>query len=928
MKVRPPEEELKATKLWQQLDKMNSEYSEAVEKFVTKIAPLLASIKEIFPYYTRHDAHHSYRVILRIEQIVDKRCLESDSEFSFTPDELLLLICSAYAHDLGMAVIPGEETSLIKSLEIEESNWQSNKKLLDHLRQTHSERGGRYVAANNQELGLPQNLIGMLNKLMEAHNLSISDLEKELGKRFAAGSQEIDLKQLACILCIADAMEFSETRVVEGVLDILAEKMEQTDDKELLLSYQHNMQHICISDSVTVGDDGKIIFAGTFNDPDIMSLAHNTIDFIENWVRNYKDIDYRSKLKRLIVRTDSIDRQLTIVGYDFERIGIRIKKENIIDLISSNATWTNDPAIVIRELLQNSVEACRYRQFHSPTYYNPSITVRIDSNERTVEIIDNGCGMSRHIILNNFLTIANSRSSDPSYASSNYSSLARFGIGFWSVFTIADNATILTAPFEYILSQPGLQVVDGVSFNVSIKEFKDFTVFKPEKIAPGTAIKLYLKQGVSIPDLTQKISYHIGCSEIPISIDFNDQIRQIPKRMSLPSFDEAFGTRSIVEQQYNLYEFEYSELTEEIDIQLKMFYTEKDGKYYFTIPETDTSITILQDLSLSMKYRGYGICGFLFNGLPITPILDFNRIGFVSANAINPKGYKFTLNRLGLMNSPEYSIFKSVIKNAIHTCYRNFLTEKQIFTAENVARLNRESRASGGETHGSFTGDSLKTMLENDGDLIAFKLYKIERNKTVHTCSVTYVFYKDLVEKNWTIWSCNPGYHHINFRGFNTTKGFIYDVLKIKADLNDTWYLLESSIEADRIADNAEGGIIDANTKISSNLTPLPLRRFQANDIKPGTAINYVISDNVRGMWAGTIVERDIIGSDFVSLYQHHFVVNTGSQLSSDIKNLLKKEEMYKLTELIKRLSETAQGRVHESVKKYVDEVIAMVTTS
>ena len=86
----------------------------------------------------------------------------------------------------------------------------------------------------------------------------------------------------------------------------------------------------------------------------------------------------------------------------------------------------------LKELLQNSVEACRYRDFNTPASraYQPVIKVTFDKENRHIIISDNGCGMSKNIILNNFLTVGNSRASDPVYKSFGYNSLARFGIGF------------------------------------------------------------------------------------------------------------------------------------------------------------------------------------------------------------------------------------------------------------------------------------------------------------------------------------------------------------------------------------------------------------------------------------------------------------------------------------------------------------------
>ncbi len=225
MQVRNSINELKDTKLWNYLNSIDTNYSAIAINFVNEIAPLLSSIIEIFPFYTRHDAHHGYRVLLRIEQIINKDCLDKKAGIKFSPDESLLLICASYAHDLGMTVFPGEEIKLMPELGIPlDSDWKQNPTLHNHLRENHSKRGGIYIADNCEKLQIPRNLLTLLHKLMEAHNLSINELDTELGKRYAAGEKEIDLKQLACILCIADAIEFSETRVVEGVLNLLKEK--------------------------------------------------------------------------------------------------------------------------------------------------------------------------------------------------------------------------------------------------------------------------------------------------------------------------------------------------------------------------------------------------------------------------------------------------------------------------------------------------------------------------------------------------------------------------------------------------------------------------------------------------------------------------------------------------------------------------------
>lgn len=50
--------ELKKTELWKYLFKINRSYANKALFFLEKINPILNTIKNYFPFYTRHDAYH------------------------------------------------------------------------------------------------------------------------------------------------------------------------------------------------------------------------------------------------------------------------------------------------------------------------------------------------------------------------------------------------------------------------------------------------------------------------------------------------------------------------------------------------------------------------------------------------------------------------------------------------------------------------------------------------------------------------------------------------------------------------------------------------------------------------------------------------------------------------------------------------------
>jgi hypothetical protein len=193
--------------------------------------------------------------------------------------------------------------------------------------------------------------------MMRAHNFSIAELERDLHLPYAAEAKEIDVRQLAVIVCIADALEFSDTRVVDGVIDqIMLDPSAAARN-----SYLENMKHVCVGESLAIRPDGSVLVSGTFPEEDVLALAHRTMGEIEGWVQGYCDVDRRSKQPRLLVRAVPFERNLNFTGGRFERLGVRLNKKNVIDLIASNAVWRDNRGIAIRELVQNAVEACRYR---------------------------------------------------------------------------------------------------------------------------------------------------------------------------------------------------------------------------------------------------------------------------------------------------------------------------------------------------------------------------------------------------------------------------------------------------------------------------------------------------------------------------------------------------------------------------------------
>lgn len=915
MEVSNPIVELRSTKMWIHLNEIDPKLATQSINFLEAISPLMASIHEFFPYYTRHDAHHGYRVLLRIEQIITEECLDINSEIGLTAQEAFLLICSAYAHDLGMTVFPHEVDNIRREFKLDQKvDWKTDHSLQTHLRRNHSTRGGQYIDQNAEEIGVPRNLVFPLNELMKSHNLSIHQLDMELNGRFAAGEREINLKQLACILCVADALEFSDTRVVEGVLN----KIQNDSSEEALVSYRENMKHVCIGDSVAIGSDGRVIFSGSFNDPEILNLAHKAVDEIENWVLQYCDIDKLGGRGRLKLVPGSFIRNFKILNLDYERLGIRMRKENIINLISSNSLWTQDKGVAVRELIQNSVEACRYREFNTSQNrgYNPKITIRLDRDNRKITILDNGCGMSKNIILNNFLTVGNSRADDSTYSVHEYKSLARFGIGFWSVFTIASSVVVETAPFESLKPQDEVNsYIPGLRFTVSIEEFKDYTVFHPINCLAGTKIDLYLKENINLDEVILGIQQHLICCQIPLEITDGMQSNNFPLKVTSANYKDLFGSKSDYAKEKEVKVFSSSISRYEVDSVVDIAYREEKGEPVFLLNKGNSVLNILDD---SFHKSGIGVCGFRVNHLRPVLCFDLNRVGRFSANVTNPEGFIFNLNRNSLVPSDRQEQYSKEIAHLIHLSYKKFLEDRGVYTARNIYNLNMQSRMHGGNVYDIYTERDLGEMAENFSDLICFKLYKIENGKEIEEAKVSYVNLEQLLQMSATIYSCQ---HSIKYTLEDKQLSSIYySIIAQQVNLNQNTYLIDPCIEGSMLFDN------DREAKVSFGAVDMPPGSITLAAIEINTDSLSLVDDHswiigkVAGKWSGTIYEREIksVRTNFVFLGRYRLVIKKNTLLSNDLRNLYTSGKLLQVIDLILLLKHAEDGFIDERVRKYL----------
>ncbi|MBI4182459.1 MAG: molecular chaperone HtpG [Proteobacteria bacterium] len=181
-----------------------------------------------------------------------------------------------------------------------------------------------------------------------------------------------------------------------------------------------------------------------------------------------------------------------------ERLSFQAEVSRLLDIVA-HSLYSNKE-IFLRELISNASDACdrlRYAALTAPELLagEPEFHIRIalDRAERTIEVADNGIGMSRAELIENLGTIA--RSGTAAFVEelaaaraagkpgAELSLIGQFGVGFYSAFMVAERVEVRSRKAGE--AEAWLWASDGKG---------SFTVAPVAKEGRGTAVRLTLSE--------------------------------------------------------------------------------------------------------------------------------------------------------------------------------------------------------------------------------------------------------------------------------------------------------------------------------------------------------------------------------------------------------------------------------------------------
>ncbi len=171
---------------------------------------------------------------------------------------------------------------------------------------------------------------------------------------------------------------------------------------------------------------------------------------------------------------------------------INVSVDNIFPLIKK--FLYSDHEIFLRELVSNATDATlKLKHLISigeanMEYGNPQIEIKINKEERTLHIIDQGIGMTADEVEKYINQVAFSGAEEflEKYKDSAKDSgiIGHFGLGFYSAFMVAEKVEILTKSYK---DEPAVRwICDGSP---------EFTLEETDKTERGTEIILHIADG-------------------------------------------------------------------------------------------------------------------------------------------------------------------------------------------------------------------------------------------------------------------------------------------------------------------------------------------------------------------------------------------------------------------------------------------------
>lgn len=489
------------------------------------------------PEFTLHDENHIFNMMYIAEKLITKDNIKLISSV-----DIMMIMISIFLHDIGMA--PPRELVMAwrgQLSEIDKHKYNDeillfqrfrktcvrqlqeievfNKKqdfskaqliedqiITEYIRKNHANRARKMIADDwygKIKFG-DTDLTAELADICFSHNENYTQLINMEMVKICEDDTILCIPFVAVVLRLADIIDFDSKRTPPILFSHLTIKNP--------VSLKEWVKHISVNAWSFSGD--SITFSAHCTHPAIEATIRSFCDLIDEELRNctyilanlHSDIyninHYKIKIPAFVNRSKISAVKDIATGratYTYHDTKFTLNKKQVVDILMGTQLY-GKPEFALRELIQNSIDACLLRKTLSNSWneeYTPSICVSyktIDEEDFLI-VEDNGIGMNQYIVDNYYTNIGQSYYTSNEFYNllsdikqHSFKPISKFGIGILSCFMVCDSLEVetrrLIAPYQ---SDEALKIsIDGYDSLFVIKQ--------GNRKIPGTKTILKLRE--------------------------------------------------------------------------------------------------------------------------------------------------------------------------------------------------------------------------------------------------------------------------------------------------------------------------------------------------------------------------------------------------------------------------------------------------
>ena len=578
------------TKLWSRtLGQSDNEDVERLRSsffdFRRKIEPLVKNIEVELPGLTIHDISHIDSLWEVADQIVGDKPYLNPAEAYILGGAFLLHdaahVNAAYEGGFSGLKVKDEWKDLISlwfdGVEPMEGSDDEKRAFFQVIRQLHANqartiinRSWKSEASNSYYFLISDEEIRnyyseLIGEIAESHHWSAKKVYETFLNRkinapgfFADSGLEVDALKIAFLLRTADAAHIDSRRAPIYSYNYMTPK----GVSRAHWHFQNKLGRVTLSDNQSL----RISSGSSFSENERASwwLAFDTAKMINNELQDA--LNYLSDAGRepftatKVLGVDSpenFSKYVKADGWEPENISIHVSDlPRLISTLGGRALYGENNYVGIRELIQNGFDAViAARNLGYLDDQEGIIALKLDKNDDCswrLSITDNGLGMSRYVLSNILLDFGKSLWSDddiryehPRLAQTGFSSIGQFGIGFYSVFMLSKQVTVITNRYKSKQDEKNTHWKLTFKNGLTERPFISIPTDKEQLKKHGTMVSFMIDDKVFLELLSLKedeelydskkveqefvrlIKWVLPACEIDITLEFNGEKKKI-----------------------------------------------------------------------------------------------------------------------------------------------------------------------------------------------------------------------------------------------------------------------------------------------------------------------------------------------------------------------------------------------------------------